>query len=213
MGPRLLRNLWDRRSGYVVCQAAGQAIRLRCGPPVVSRLIGVGLMKRRLFLRTAVGLAAISALLAMALATTGRLQSAQAKAKGYLQITSVKMSPDTLHLDRAGGPTCGTGTVQLLVNRAKDLSDPAVTVSLSEYSSTRPGVRVSVLPHSGIGVTATVGSGATEGTFTFSICSTGGKAGKVTLQANIIQWKPPSEYDIEYPAPAERGRTSFTVAE
>ena len=182
MGPRLLRNLWDRRSGYVVCQAAGQAgqaIRLRCGPTVVSRLIGVGLMKRRLFLRTAVGLAAISALLAMALATTGRLQSAQAKARGYLQITSVKMSPGTLHLDRARGPTCGTGTVKLLVSRAKDLSDPVATVCLSEYSSMPPGVRVSLVPDPRIGVTATVGSGATEGTFTFSVCSTGDKAGEV----------------------------------
>src|SRR5438034_10959736 len=101
--------------------------------------------------------------------------------------------------------------MKLVARNREGLPDPVVTMSLAEYSSDPPGITLSVLPDPRTGVTATLGKGATEESFMFKACSMGRTTGKVTLQANIIKWGPSSDYEIEYPAPPERGRLSLTV--
>lgn len=128
---------------------------------------------------------------------------------GRVQVNKTSFSPDEIHLEATNGPRCGTAVVQVLAERIPGLANPTVTVIVGEYSSNPPGVTVKIENRDPRNGTATLKSIMED--FTFSVCATGSVTGAVTLEADIWEVQPRSDYSKESQASPERGRTIFAV--
>jgi len=131
---------------------------------------------------------------------------AQITVKGVVRISLTSVSPSSIHVNPANGPTNTTATVQVFAS-ANVPAGSWVRVAIGKNQSTPSTLNFqSGLPDS-IQNNVTIG-GSTN--FTFNNVGTANQTGSLEIQADITQ-KSSNDFDIVPPNPIGSGRASITV--